>query len=80
MYFTESDSHISVYKKHSNVMENCYENAVLGIQHTTANSRKCHTHQAGRRTIDRVFQAVLAVQEVRFFSVSYQETIQKTAC
>ena len=39
---------------------------------TTAKSRKCHL--SGKQgTIDRVFQAVLAVQEFRFFSVSYKK-------
>ena len=39
---------------------------------TTAKSRKCHL--SGKQgTIDRVFQAVLAVQEFRFFSVLYKK-------
>ena len=38
----------------------------------TAKNRKCHL--SGKQgTIDRVFQAVLAVQEFRFFSVSYKK-------
>ena len=33
IFFTKSDAYISIYKKHSNIMENCYESAVLGFQH-----------------------------------------------
>ena len=58
--------YISIYRKLSNIMENCHENAVLGIQQC----KKLKVENV--RTNSRDLKTNLAVQEVRLSSTNPQ--------